>query len=234
VSKPVPGITIRHARKCPAYRDREAACACKPAYQAHCWDKRAGKRIRKTLPTLAAARAWRQDALPELRRGMMRAPSRTTLGQALDEWLAGAKDGTIRNRSGDRYKPSTLRGYEEAMRLRVLEDLGAHKLSEISRLTLQDLVDRLLADGLDPSTIRNTPMPVRAVYGRALSRGEVAVNPTSGLRLPAVRGRRERIASPTEAAALLAAIEDERDRAVWATALLAGLRPGELRALRAE
>jgi integrase len=51
--------------------------------------------------------------------------------------------------------------------------------------------------------------------------------------LPAVRGRRERIASPQEAQLLLAALL-ERDRAVWATALYAGLRRGELMALRWE
>src|SRR5581483_6219261 len=51
--------------------------------------------------------------------------------------------------------------------------------------------------------------------------------------LPAVKGRRERIASPEEAQQLLAALP-ERDRPVWATALYAGLRRGELMALRWE
>lgn len=63
--------------------------------------------------------------------------------------------------------------------------------------------------------------------------GELAVNPCSGLELPAVRGRRERFASPEEAERLIAAAP-ERDRAVWATAMYAGLRLGELRALRVE
>jgi integrase len=59
------------------------------------------------------------------------------------------------------------------------------------------------------------------------------VNPTTGLELPAVEGRRDRIASPAEATALLAALP-ERDRALWATAMYAGLRRGELLALRWE
>jgi len=46
-----------------------------------------------------------------------------------------------------------------------------------------------------------------------------------------VRGRRDRIASPEEAARLLDALQ-ERDRALWATALYGGLRRGELQALR--
>jgi integrase len=49
--------------------------------------------------------------------------------------------------------------------------------------------------------------------------------------MPAVRGGRDRIADPTEAAALIDALPLE-DRALWATAFYAGLRRGELQALR--
>jgi integrase len=98
---------------------------------------------------------------------------------------------------------------------------------------LQDFADGLCAEGLDPSTVRNTLMPLRAIFRRALARGEVAVNPTSGLELPAMEGTRDRIASPAEAAELLAVLP-EHDRAIWATAMYAGLRRGELLALRWE
>jgi integrase len=107
------------------------------------------------------------------------------------------------------------------------------KLGDVRRVNLQELADRLLAAGLDPSTIRNALMPVRAIFRRAVARGDVVVNPTTGLELPAVRGRRDRIASPAEASELLAAVP-EGDRALWATALYAGLRRGELAALRWE
>jgi integrase len=56
------------------------------------------------------------------------------------------------------------------------------------------------------------------------------VNPTTGLQLPAVRGGRDRIADPDEAAKLIAALP-VHDQALWATALYAGLRRGELMAL---
>ena len=69
------------------------------------------------------------------------------------------------------------------------------------------------------------------IYRRAIEDGDLAVNPCERLRLPAARGRRERIASPSEAAALIAAIRRE-DRALWGCAFYAGLRRGELRALR--
>src|SRR3954447_16952763 len=58
----------------------------------------------------------------------------------------------------------------------------------------------------------------------------VSVNPTTGLQLPAVRGRRDRVAAPQEAAKLLELVP-EGDRAIWGTAMYAGLRRGELLAL---
>jgi integrase len=51
--------------------------------------------------------------------------------------------------------------------------------------------------------------------------------------MPAVRGGRDRIADPAECQVLLDALP-ERDRSVWATAMYAGLRRGELMALRIE
>ena len=163
----------------------------------------------------------------------MQAPAQTTVRQAWEAWHAAALKGWVRTRSGDEYKPSALRGYEQAMRLRVLPEIGGVRLTSLTRVDLQDLADRWLAKGLDPSTIRNTLMPLRAIYRRALSRGEVSLNPTTGIELPAVRGRRERIATAEQAAALIAGAP-ENDRALWAAAFYAGLRRGELMALRWE
>lgn len=135
--------------------------------------------------------------------------------------------GTVRNRSGDRYKPSALRGYERSLRLRVKPELGHARLADVTRGDVQGLVDKLLGEGLDPSTIKNTLNPLQAIYRRALAREQVAVNPTVGLEIPAARGKRDRIAG----AALMDALPAE-DRALWATAMYAGLRRGELRGLR--
>ena len=225
------GITARHARTC---QWRETGdCSCAPAFQAMVWSSRDKTPIRKTFRTLSEAKTWRQDAAVALRRGTMRAPSKLTVREAWDAWLKGAKTGTVRTRSGDPFKPSALRGYQQVMAKRVLPDLGGVRLSEVTRLDLQDLAEQWLSQGLDPSTVRATLVPARALYRRALSRGDVALNPTSGLELPAARGRRDRIATPEEATALIAAAP-ENDRALWATAFYAGLRRGELMALRWE
>jgi hypothetical protein len=76
----------------------------------------------------------------------------------------------IRNKSGDRYKPASLRDYERNMRLRVLPELGGVQLTDLRRPDLQEFADGLLAARLDPSTIRTTFLPLRASTA-AQSRG---------------------------------------------------------------
>ncbi len=85
--------------------------------------------------------------------------------------------------------------------------------------------------GLAPTTIETTVNAIRAIYGHEIGRDRLKANPTRGLILPSGGERRERFATPAEAKALLTALSDE-DRAVWATAFYAGLRRGELLALR--
>jgi integrase len=227
----ITGISERHSRSC---RTKDGGdCNCKPAYRAFVYDRRSSTKVRKTFATLAAAKAWRADATKQLNDGRRIAPSRMTLREASGAWLAAAQADppAILNRSGHRYKPSALRGYEADLRNYVLQDLGAIRLSDVRRADLQALVDRLVGTGLSSSKVRNVIVPIRAIYRHAVERDEVGTNPTTGLRLPAGEMPRDRAASAVEAAALLAAL-DEKDRALWATAAYAGLRRGELRALR--
>ena len=206
------GIRVRHSRNCPATTSPDARCKCSPSYEAFVFSVRDGKKLRKTFPSLTAAKAWRHDASTSVRKGTLRAATSITLREAADAWLAGARDGSIRTRSGDPYKPSVIRSYEQALRLRVLDDLGAARLGDVRRPDVQDFADRLLAAGSRPL---DDPERAHAAAGDLPAGGRSAATSRStrrpGLELPAVRGRRDRIASPEEAAALLDALpEDDR------------------------
>ncbi len=195
------------------------------------YSRRDEKKIRKTFPTMSAATAWRQDAGGAVRRNEMRAPVPVTVAEAAAAWLEGARSGVILNRSKEPYKPSAIRAYEASLRLRVLPEFGRAKLSAVTQEDLQDFVEALRASGASPSVVMTTILPLRAIYRRA--KRQIPVNPTHGLELPAMGEGRDRIASPDECIRLLAALP-EKDRPIWATAMYAGLRRGELMALRIE
>jgi integrase len=227
--KPNPGIRRLHSDGCPA-RDG-GSCRCERGYEASVYDKTSGRKIRRVLPDLAAARAWQTDARSGVQRGTLRPSSAQTIREAAEELIAGMRSGAVRTRSGDPYKPATLRAYDESLRLHVLEPLGAMRLGDVKRRHVQRLADGLTAEGASPSTVRNAILPLRVIYRRAIRDDAVSVSPCEHLDLPAVRGRRDRVVSSQGAAALVAVL-DLPDRAVWTTALYAGLRRGELMALR--
>lgn len=221
------GIEIRHRKGCRSLSG--GRCGCQPTYRAAVWSNRERKQIRRSFATVAEAKSWRSQANAALRQGTLRAPTPTTIADAAEAWLEGARAGQILNRSGEPYKPSAVRGYEKALRREVLPAFGRVKLTELRLIDLQDFVDELHTR-MAPATIVTVLNPLRAIYRRAINRGEVAINPTRGLAMPAVTGRRERFASPEEAKQLIQAVR-KADRPIWATAMYAGLRRGELRAL---
>jgi integrase len=218
------GLQQRHRTGCSG----KGRCDC--PWRASVFSALDGRQIKKTFPSRAAAVAWREDSRRAVRRREMRAPTGETLRQAADAFLQAAREGVARPAP---YKPATLRAMEQHLRLRALPALGSRKLASIDRLALQDFVDRQLADGATPALIEATCTPLRAILARAVERNIISINPALGLRIPTDRKRRERIAPPKECRALLDALRAS-DRALWATALFAGLRRGELQALRVQ
>jgi integrase len=90
----------------------------------------------------------------------------------------------------------------------------------------------LLSNELSPATVANILCPLQMFYRREIRVERIATNPAKEIDIPNGGPRRpKRIASPAEAARLIAALEEE-DRPLWACAFYAGLRRGELMALR--
>jgi hypothetical protein len=116
------GISERHSRLCAG-----SPCTCTPSFKATVWDARAGKRIIRSFSTITAARQWRQDAYAALRAGTLSADRGPTLEEAAEAWLEAARAGIVRNRSGEAYKPATIRSYEQNLRLRILPVLGGER-----------------------------------------------------------------------------------------------------------
>jgi integrase len=195
------------------------------------WSAHDKKVLRRSFPTLARARAWRAEAQVDLRRRAANAPTVRLLCDEAEEWLEDARGGVVRTRSGEPYKPAALRAYEAALKNFVLPEFGHLRLSSLDRKKVQALVDRLVREGRSPSTVANAIAPLRVIYRRAVERETVAVSPTRNLRIPKDRRRPEPLVAPQAIEERLAALP-EPHRALWSTAVLSGLRRGELQALR--
>jgi integrase len=227
------GIRKRHSKGCSA-RDG-GRCNCKAGWEASIYLAREGKRLTKSFPREAEAKSWRADTkrAAELRTLRPTPKGSRTLAEGLRQFIAGMEAGTVRPKGRERYKPNTTRSYERALRVHIEPStLAEFKVTELRRRDLQDFADELLAVGLSPGTVSNVLNPIQAFYRWEIDRDELAQNPSERIDLPnGHSGRPTRIAAPAEAVALLAALA-VADRPIWATAFYAGLRRGELQALR--
>lgn len=223
------GVRKRHSKGCPAASG--GRCRCSGGYRAEVYSPTDGKKIRKTFRLESEAKSWRAAAKLALDHGTLRAQGNETLSEAAEAWLQGAERGEIRNRTGHPFKPSTLRGYRQSLSDRILPLIGSRKLGAITTADLQALVDGWQAEGQAASTVRNSIKPLQAIYRRARSRQGLPTNPTRDLELAMPQPKEVEIVAPDVGARLIATVPSE-DRALWATALYAGLRYGELRALR--
>ena len=237
--KTTPGISYSHSRSCANHDRCDKTCNPGDGWIAFVFDAKyidpatgkRGKKIRQRFATHAAAKGWREDAVPQVRKRQLRATDRrVTLAEEVESWFAAADRGEIRNKREQAYKPAVLRNYRISLEKRVLPVLGNRKLSDIDLGDLLELKEKLQGAGHSDSTVRNSFVPLQAIYRRARRNGTVAMNPTLDLGLP-TSGQRDRAATPQEAFELLSALPDP-EQAIWATAFYAGLRRGELRALR--
>ena len=224
-TEPRDGLAQRHRKGCA----KTGRCDC--PWRASVWDNAAGARTFKTLKTKSEAKLWRRDAQHAIAHGIMNAPAAQTVAEAIADLIDGMRDDRVLDRSGKPYKPATIRSYERAARLDAIPFFGHRKLSDVRRRDVQAYVDHLRGRGLASSTVLNRLDVVRVLYRRAVRDERIAVDPCMNLELPAVRPERRTVAGVDRAAALLAALPDA-ERAMWATGVYAGLRRGELRALR--
>lgn len=130
-------------------------------------------------------------------------------------------------------EPKTKAGYEAILTKHVLPRFGKAKVGAVSPEAVQRYVNELAA-AKAPNTVRRIYSVLRAVLRVAVERRYITVNPCEAVRLPrkgAAAGRRMLFLSPPEVTTLADAMP-ERYRLPVYVAAYAGLRAGELWALR--
>lgn len=132
---------------------------------------------------------------------------------------------------GEPFKPSYVRTVRDDLRRHLLPEWSTVRASEVTSADVQAWADEPIGRGLSASKVSGAVGSLRGSMRLAVRRNLVPRNPVTELDLPASNGRRDRAASPAEAAELLAALP-EAIRPIYATAFYAGLRRGELRGLK--
>ncbi len=161
----------------------------------------------------------------ELLVGVTAAPLALRFDRAAESWFESRRNKNL--------KPSTLRTYRSDLDNRILPRFGAQRIDSIDSTAVGNWIRDLRRDGLSARSINKLRRMVNGVYVHAARTHPNLANPISSVdNLRVQTGTHRRVYTPDEALLLVRSARSPRDRALLATAVMAGLRLGEIRALQ--
>jgi len=179
---------LRHRRAARALVQesrRRRAVQLLASFQVNC-GRPSQKRIRKTFRSLGEAKAWRQGR-------RWRAPGRhlrASDGRTVKQCGEVARGGAVRTCAeplGDVYKPSAIRAYDSSCAGACSQRSESESSRRCAAWTCR-ILSTSSTRRAEPSTVLCSILPLKAIYRRAVARGEAPINPTSGLEMPGSGG----------------------------------------------
>ena len=180
-----------------------------------------------------------QGALAELmaahRAGTFVAPSRTSMRDFVDGWMASLET--------QGRKPATLRGYRQVLQLHLLPRFGDMALQDLRASDLDALYRDVLARGgrsggpLSMTTVHHVHAVLNKMLNDAERKGLVQRNVARLANAPSLTTARDRspemqVWTPAELAAFLRSIEGNRNEPTFRLMAMTGIRRGEAAGLR--
>ena len=131
-----------------------------------------------------------------------------------------------------KWKHSTRDNNVNRVSVHLVASFGDRELSSIKRDELQDLLDAKANGGLSFSVVDHLRWDVKQVFDMALAEGHLARNPALLLFTPRDAAKPERRVMSTKEVQTYFSVLELRERLIAKLAVLAGMRPGEIFALR--
>ena len=181
----------------------------------------------KTVGTkIAEARSQRELMSAKAQRGELAAPTKLTLAELAETWIAGFEAQVAAGERSER----TLENYRYHLDQHLLPQLGKRRLQELTTDDAARLIAALRTQGLAPKTIAGALVPLGRILALALRRGYITDNPLRRLEAserPRIQRREQRVLNHQEIGKLFAACLPSY-RPLLTTALYSGMRLSEL------
>lgn len=190
------------------------------------WTAEGRKRRSVSGKTRAEVSRKLTEAMGDRDRGLVYDAGKLTVGEYLARWLEDSVKGTVRESTYERY------GY--AIRPHINPALGSLKLKNLTTAHVRGFYREKLDAGLAPATVHKLHVILHKALDQSVSDGLIPRNVTQGIKLPRLSSETVNPLSAEEANKLLEAASDDRLEALYVLAIHAGLRLGELLALRWE
>ena len=149
---------------------------------------------------------------------------RQTVGEYLERWFETSVRGSVRE--------STYESYRRQVSRYVVPAIGGVKLKSLSAIHVQGMYRSMLDRGLSARTVQYTHAVLHRVLKQAMRWGLVPRNVCEDVDRPQLKRDEIQPLDREQTRRLLQAAKDERLYALYVVAVTAGLRPGEMLALR--
>lgn len=186
------------------------------------WTDLTGKRCAKMVDSLEDAKRELRAVLHDRDLGVPHAVTRRTLASWLPVWLAGKVD----------LRPRTLVRYRLLIAHWTDDPIASRRLPELEPGHVQGALARMSRKGVSNAEIVYALSILRQALETAMRQGYVGRNVTRLVTPPRVETRPIEPPRGDDRTALLEAIRTDRLEALWTIAIYAGLRQGEILALR--
>lgn len=184
------------------------------------WLSGAGKYKRKAERIL-------NEKLAELQTGTYKDIEKVRFKKFSADWL--------NSYAKTKVKPSTLRSYEDILKNHLIPDFGDYYLEAITTMMLQRHIAKRLAIAnpkrVKPKTVINEIVLFNEMFKHAVKWGFLKVSPAAGIERPTVEDEEMEILRPDEVNKFLDNVTPKY-RTFFLTAILTGMRRGELFGLR--
>jgi integrase len=185
-----------------------------------------GRYKKKTVSAHTEKEAWTKLRAQQrlIEDGLSPSDDRITVAQLLDEWLEMVVPRKVR--------PATIASYRWAVRHHINPAIGSIRVSQLNTRDVDRLLRRKEAEGLSTSAVRR----IRSVLSSGLDQGiawdQVKRNVAKASTPPKLKHKEGRALTQKEARTFAAAIEGDRNEALYLTILWLGLRRGEALGLK--
>jgi integrase len=185
------------------------------------------KRVYKTVKfegDRKAARAELDRLLRAQAEGLEGTPPDMTVNEYFDLWFETIAE--------NRYRYKTLEGYKGIIAFDVRSLIGHIKLSELQSSHIQGILNAMTTRGVCSNTQRRLYSVISTALDSAVAWGSLEINPMSRLEIPRPGVKKMRALSQEEVGRFLAVTDKGRHAEYFRTAVVTGMRPGELAGLR--
>lgn len=183
-----------------------------------------GQRHSETFDSEEEVRKHLIDVGKDRRRGVYVTPSDMTVEEVVRDYLERGKES---------WSANTYATYGQRAMAHILPYLGKDRARDLTTARVQWWVDTLRRKKLKPETIAGANAVLSGAFREAARLQVVPVNVVRGVRLPRIPRHDHATWTGEQVGVVFRALADDPMwHAVYRLALMTGMRPGELRALR--